>query len=166
MSEYDHDTFEWRRELRALKQNRLNGWGMGWFRNTRAGKIGGVAAGLADSWGLEHWVVRIAFVAAFLFTGMLAFWAYVAGWVLLAPEHDQVTKPSSESDWQSSSAKPKRSRETANAARDSAFRYRKPAKEQLREVDTRLSKASVRVAQVERYVTSRRFKLNQAFEKL
>jgi phage shock protein C len=96
----------------------------------------------------------------------LAFWAYLAGWVLLAPEHDQVTKPSSESDWQSSSAKPKRSREAPNTARDSAFRYRKPAKEQLREVDTRLSKASVRVAQVERYVTSRRFKLNQAFEKL
>ena len=166
MSEYNNDTFEWRRELRALRQNRLSGWGMGWFRNPRAGTIGGVAAGLADSWGVEHWVVRIAFVAAFLFTGMLAFWAYVAGWVLLAPEYDQVAKPSDENDWQSWKAKSKRSNKAANATSDSAFRYRKPAKEQLREVDERLSKASVRVAQVERYVTSRRFKLNQAFEKL
>ena len=65
MSEYDHDTFEWRRELRALKQNRLNGWGMGWFRNTRAGKIGGVAAGLADSWGLEHYLLIVFFVLNF-----------------------------------------------------------------------------------------------------
>ncbi len=61
------------------------GWGMDIYRNTREGKIGGVAAGLADYWDVAHWVVRLLFVVAFLFTGTLAFWGYVVGWVLLAP---------------------------------------------------------------------------------
>ena len=58
---------------------------MNLYRNTREGKIAGVAAGLADHWDVAHWVVRLVWIGAFLFTGTLALWAYLAAWILLAP---------------------------------------------------------------------------------
>ena len=58
---------------------------MNLYRNTREGKIAGVAAGLADHWDVAHWVVRLLWVGAFLFTGTLALWAYIGAWILLAP---------------------------------------------------------------------------------
>jgi phage shock protein C len=58
---------------------------MNLYRNPREGVIAGVCAGLADYWDVAIWVVRLLAVVAFLFTGTLAFWAYVAGWVLMAP---------------------------------------------------------------------------------
>ena len=55
------------------------------YRNTRDGKIAGVAAGLADHWDIAPWVVRLLWVGAFLFTGTLALWAYLGAWLVLAP---------------------------------------------------------------------------------
>ena len=54
---------------RRFNSRKATGWGMNLFRNTRQGKIAGVAAGLADHWDIAHWVVRLLWVGAFLFTG-------------------------------------------------------------------------------------------------
>ena len=61
------------------------GWGMNLYRNTRDGKIAGVCAGLADHWDIAPWVMRLMWVGAFLFTGTLALWVYLAAWILMAP---------------------------------------------------------------------------------
>ena len=65
---------------------RRRGWGMGLYRNRSQGWIGGVCSGLADHWGLPFWMTRLAAVALLIFTGSLAFWSYVAAWMLLAPQ--------------------------------------------------------------------------------
>ena len=54
-----------------------SGWGMNLYRNRREGKIAGVCAGLADHWDIAHWVMRLMWVGAFLFTGTLALCAYI-----------------------------------------------------------------------------------------
>ena len=51
--------------------------------------IGGVCSGLADYFGLDVALVRIAFVIAFLFASF-GFWLYVILWIVL-PERSQQT---------------------------------------------------------------------------
>ena len=75
-------------QYRRFKDRKRHGWGMGLYRNRREGKICGVAAGIADYWDVANWVVRLVFIGAFLFTGTLALWAYVAGYFLLSPHPD------------------------------------------------------------------------------
>jgi phage shock protein C len=53
--------------------------------NRRDAKVMGVAAGLADSTGIDPLQIRLAFVAATLVTGpVMIFFYLLAGW--LAPE--------------------------------------------------------------------------------
>ena len=70
---------------RRFRSRKSGGWGMNLYRNTRKGRIAGVAAGLADYWDIATWVVRLMWVGAFLFTGTLALWVYLAAWIMLAP---------------------------------------------------------------------------------
>lgn len=77
--------YAWSRQ--KVKQRRRSGWGMNLYRNPAEGKIAGVCAGLADHFDVAHWVMRLLFVVGFLFTGMLAVFAYFAGWYLLEPQH-------------------------------------------------------------------------------
>ena len=74
-----------RARRRKLHSRKSSGWGMNLYRNTREGKIAGVAAGLADHWDVAHWVVRLMWVGAFLFTGTLAICAYICAWFLMVP---------------------------------------------------------------------------------
>ena len=58
-------------------------------RNPMNRVIGGVCSGLADYFGLDVALVRIAFVIAFLFASF-GFWLYVILWIVL-PERSQQT---------------------------------------------------------------------------
>ena len=58
-------------------------------RNSMNRVIGGVCSGLADYFGLDVALVRIAFVIAFLFASF-GFWLYVILWIVL-PERSQQT---------------------------------------------------------------------------
>jgi len=73
------------RSYRDFASRRRRGWGFNLYRNTRRGRIGGVAAGLADYWDVAPWVVRLGWIALFLFTGTLALWLYLGAWIALAP---------------------------------------------------------------------------------
>ena len=61
--------------------------------------IGGVCSGLAEFFGLDVALVRIAFVIAFMFASF-GFWLYIILWIVL-PEGQQTTdnsqQPESES---------------------------------------------------------------------
>ena len=157
------------------RSRRSRGWGMGLYRNRREGKICGVAAGLADYWDVADWVVRLIFVGAFLFTGMLAIWAYIAGAVLLSARPDSERGPVSadkaefaggdagadpygpemEYDEEHHHYRPRR-----------IFRYSDSAEVRLARARKRMDEALQRVASMERYVTSRRFKLNEEISRL
>lgn len=145
------------------------GWGMNLYRNTRQGKIAGVSAGLADHWDIAPWVVRLLWVAAFLFTGTLALWAYLAAWILLAPrptrrseggayyddaEYDDVVVDM-EYDEKHHDYRPRK-----------VFRYIDSSSVRLQRARERLDAALARVEDMESYVTSRQFELNKEFSKL
>ena len=164
----------------AMGERKRHGWGLGLYRNRRDGKICGVAAGLADYWDVADWVVRLMFIGAFLFTGTLALWAYVAGWILLSPRPDDRSRrerrrasdddrhdgsdasaneeafgPELEYDERYQDYRPKR-----------MFRYSESASVRLTRARERLDAAVRRVEAMETYVTSRRFKLNREFSRL
>ena len=152
-----------------VKDRRRNGWGMNLYRNTRDGKIAGVCAGLADHWEVEHWIIRLAAVILLLFTGSLAFWAYIIGWVLLKPrprrghaeKHDFDCDPSDEEpmemeyDERYHGYRPRK-----------MFRYGESAGVRLQRAKERLDAALRRVEDMESYVTSRQYNLNREFSRL
>lgn len=168
-----------------FQERKRHGWGMGLYRNTREGKICGVAAGIADYWDVANWVVRLMFVGLFLFTGMFAIWAYVAGFFLLdrrpedgswagrsgrdrtppedfasmsagdAPANEEAFGPEMEYDERYHDYRPRR-----------MFRYSEGASVRLARARERLDDAVRRVEGIESYVTSRRFKLNRELSRL
>jgi phage shock protein C len=163
-----------------MGERKRHGWGMGLYRNRRDGKICGVAAGLADYWDVADWVVRLMFIGAFLFTGSLAVWAYVAGWALLSPRPEDRSRrerrrdsdeyerefvdesanedafgPELEYDERYQDYRPKR-----------MFRYSESAGVRLARARERLDAAVRRVEAMETYVTSRRYNLNREFSRL
>ena len=58
-------------------------------RNTMNKVIGGVCSGLAEFFGLDVALVRIAFVISFMFASF-GFWLYIILWIVL-PEGQQTT---------------------------------------------------------------------------
>ena len=59
-------------------------------RNSMNRVIGGVCSGLAEYFGLDIALVRIAFVIAFLFASF-GFWLYIILWIVLPVEGQQTT---------------------------------------------------------------------------
>ena len=58
------------------------------YRNSMNRVIGGVCSGLADFFGVDVALMRIAFVIAFLFASF-GFWLYIILWIVL-PETQQT----------------------------------------------------------------------------
>lgn len=158
------------RTLGGFKASRRGGWGMGLYRNTRSGKIAGVAAGVADYWEVAHWVVRLLWVAAFLFTGTLALWAYLAGWILLARRGDGAGVHGDQGNIAMSPGGSGAEMEYDEDRHDfrprRPFRYSDSASERLRKAQERLDAATARVQRMEGYVTSRQYALNREFSRL
>lgn len=155
---------------RRVNSRKRSGWGMNLYRNTREGKIAGVCAGLADHWDVAHWVIRLVFIGACLFTGMLAFWVYLGAWCLMAPrssrrtesgdrldDHDRYTDEDVEMEYDERrhDYRPKK-----------VFRYSDSGSVRLKRARERLDAALKRVEGMESYVTSRQYKLNDEFSKL
>ena len=94
---------DFRSRKRGFNSRRRAGWGLNLYRNTREGKIAGVAAGLADHWDIAPWVVRLMWVCAFLFFNALALWLYIGAWIALAPRPsrpDADGRPSDELEYE------------------------------------------------------------------
>ncbi|MEM1189523.1 MAG: PspC domain-containing protein [Pseudomonadota bacterium] len=169
-----------RHSMRGFHERKRQGWGMGLYRNRRNGRICGVAAGIADYWDVADWVVRLMFIGAFLFTGMLALWAYVAGAVLLSPRPEDRSRRSrrreeEKTEFAESSASANEEAFGPEMEYDERyhdyrprrmFRYTDSAGVRLARARQRLDAAVRRVEAMERYVTSRRFKLNSEFSRL
>jgi len=59
------------------------------YRNENKGIVGGVAAGIADSYNLSVWLVRGLFILGFLLAGMGLF-VYMWYWNQLPQEDNQI----------------------------------------------------------------------------
>lgn len=136
---------------------------MGLYRDRRRGWVGGVAAGLASYWDVAPWVVRLLWFCGFVFTGSLALWAYLAAWFLLATRpragasraEEREAEVELEYDELSQRYRPRR-----------IFRYGEPASVRLARANERLEAALSRVEAMERYVTSRQYRLREEISRL
>ena len=155
---------------RRFNSRKAAGWGMNLYRNTREGKVAGVAAGLADHWDVAHWVVRLLFVGAFLFTGTLALWAYIGAWILLAPrparrQYDEP-EPVEETTYDEPEMEMEYDERVHSYRPKKVFRYADSGAVRLKRARDRLDAALRRVESMESYVTSRRYNLNKEFSRL
>lgn len=141
---------------------------MNLYRNRRDGKIAGVCAGLADHWDVEHWVIRLAAIILFLFTGALAFWAYIAGWILLKPRprRDRRDDVYYDEYFDSDDIDMEYDERIHEYRPRKMFRYGESAGVRLQRARDRLDAALRRVEDMESYVTSRRYNLNKEFSQL
>ena len=152
---------------REYQSRRRHGWGMNLYRNTRDGKVGGVCAGLADHWEVEHWVIRLAAVILFLVAGPLVFWAYIAGWILLSPRRRNADFEREEYIVAEEENVEMEYDERHHAYRPrKMFRYGESPSVRLQKARERLDAALSRVEDMESYVTSRQYELNNEFSKL
>ena len=152
-----------------FRSRRQAGWGMNLYRNTREGKIAGVAAGLADHWDIAPWVVRLMWIAAFLFTGTLALWAYLSAWILLAPRparHREDGAYYFEPEYEDPEVEMEYDERYHDYRPRKVFRYSDSSSVRLQRTRDRLDAAVRRVEDMESYVTSRRYNLNKEFSKL
>ena len=156
----------YQRRRHDYRRRRSSGWGMGLYRNTRDGKIGGVCAGLADHWEVEHWVVRLLAVVLLLFTGALAFWAYIAGWILLAPRRHRMDDFDDHYQRADEDIEMEYDERRHNYRPKKMFRYGEDTSVRLKRARERLDAALSRVEDMESYVTSRQYELNKEFSKL
>ncbi len=147
-----------------------SGWGMNLYRNRREGKIAGVCAGLADHWDIAHWVVRLMWVGAFLFTGTLALCAYIGAWILMAPRparrEDDYSSSEDDSDYMEVKVEMEYDEYRHDYRPRKVFRYSDSSSERLRRARERMDAALRRVEAMESYVTSRKYNLNEEFSKL
>jgi phage shock protein C len=147
------------------------GWGMNLYRNTRDGKIAGVCAGLADHWDIAPWVMRLMWVGAFLFTGTLALWVYLAAWILMAPRPGRWSANGSgyrerDYDYEEAEVELEYDERHHDYRPRKVFRYTDSSTVRLQRAKERLDAALERVKAMESYVTSRQFELNKEFSKL
>ena len=164
-----HHINDSKRSSRGFYAKRGAGWGMNIYRNTREGKIGGVAAGLADYWDIAHWVVRLMWVGAFLFTGTLALWLYLGAWLVLAPRPRRRTVDGSvdeELDYDSVEVDMEYDERHHDFRPRKVFRYSDSSSVRLQRARDRMDAALRRVEDMESYVTSRQYELNKEFSRL
>lgn len=164
---YRHDSF--RSGQRHFQARRRAGWGLNLYRNTREGKLGGVAAGLADHWDIAPWVVRLMLVGAFLFTGTLALWVYLGAWLLMAPRPARADidgGASEELDYEAVEVEMEYDERHHDYRPRKVFRYSDSSSVRLQRARERLDAALRRVENMESYVTSRQYQLNKEFLQL
>lgn len=141
-------------------QRRKSGWGSGLYRDPASGWIGGLCAGFAQHWGVPRALVRVAAVFLFFITGTMAFWAYLVGLVLVAPQ------PNRWRDREASQSSCRQSDEHGDTGFCADRGQAGVTTDRLRRAQERLDAALGRVEAMERQVTSRRYALNREFSRL
>ena len=158
-----------RRHRGQFRARKSGGWGLNLYRNTREGRVAGVAAGLADHFDVAPWVVRLLWIAGFLFTGTLALWAYLAAWILLAPRplrRDADERNWSDPQYEEVEVEMEYDERHHHYRPRKVFRYSDSSSVRLQRARERLDAALRRVENMESYVTSRQFDLNKEFSRL
>jgi phage shock protein C len=155
---------------RKIQSRKRLGWGLNLYRNTREGKVAGVCAGLADHWDVAHWVIRLMFIGACLFTGMLAIWVYIGAWLLIAPRssrrNDQGDRVDDYDTYSDEDVEMEYDERRHDYRPKKVFRYSDSGSVRLKRARERLDAALRRAEDMESYVTSRQYNLNNEFSKL
>jgi phage shock protein C len=123
-------------------------------RSSSKAKISGICAGIAEHYGYEVWVVRIAAFCLFVAHAPLFILAYVVGTFILDKDNDQKNSANSHN---STYYRPQ--------AGDVWRRGGEP-KKVLKDLDDIYSNIESRLVNIERYVTSKKYHINQELRKM
>lgn len=116
------------------------------YRNPRRGHVAGVCAGIADYFGIEPFLVRLAVVAGVFVFSVPVLIAYVVAALALPARPEQLYRSQEdEAFWRTVAIKPERS---------------------LAGLSQRFRDSEKRVADLEAYVASKEYELNRAFRDL
>ena len=144
-------------------------------RDTEGGKIAGVCAGLADFFGVETWLVRIATVAAtLLIAGPFIPVFYIAAWFIL---DKKVTHPKTVASHQAASFSSKQSKgkgwhndlaeeDKKVEVKSKVWQAGEPPKQAFYDIKHQFVRLEQRLRKVETYVTSSEYQLNREINKL
>jgi len=122
------------------------------------GKLFGVCAGVANLYGLEPFIVRLALIALFFFTQGVALIAYVVAAIIMdaEPEAEAAARRNGEA-----VAQPRTARETTPKARSVDTHAAT-----LADVHAGFAALEQRLRRLEHFVTSRHFDLHREFAKI
>lgn len=136
-------------KYKNYRVDREGGYGINLYRNTDNGKIAGVCAGLADHLNIDPWVVRVIFIAGLFVTGGAIFWAYLLAWFALSSRRTNRLEQSVTYD------------ENLKQYRtNTLFSYRENSSVRIRRAKDRLHKVVGRIEKIEKYVSSKKYDLN------
>ncbi|BDM65034.1 phage-shock protein [Shewanella sp. NFH-SH190041] len=121
------------------------------YRIPQKGKVAGVCAGIADYFNLETWLVRVVAVSIFLLGGSGAVLIiYAALWMIL----DTKSVGYQDKDYHDIELKKK------------IWQAGEPAKQALRDINSRFRSLELRLQQIERHVTSDQYDLKRQINDL
>ncbi len=144
-------------------------------RDPEHGKIAGVCAGLAEYFGIETWLVRIAVVAAtLLLAGPFVPVFYIAAWFIMdkkvagqkahgSHQHSGFTgKNSRGKGWHNELTEENRKVEV----KSKVWQAGEPPKQAFYDIKQQFVRIEERLRKVETYVTSSEYQLNREINKL
>lgn len=136
-------------KYKNYRVDREGGYGINLYRNTKTGKVAGVCAGLADHLNIDPWVMRVLFIVGLFMTGGAIFWAYILAWLALSSRRAERIEPSVTYD------------ENLRRYRSNTmFSYRESSSVRIRRAKDRLHKVINRIERMEKYVSSKKYDLN------
>ena len=122
------------------------------YRDPKNGKLGGVCAGIAEYFAVEVWIIRLLAISAFLFSGgFLVILAYIAAYFLLSEMPEQR-------EWQQSIYKKQH-------VKQKAWQSGQSAQQILENINQQLNSIENDIEQMEAYVTSFAFKMDDQLNK-
>ncbi len=126
------------------------------YRDPANAKICGVCAGIANYYGMEHWVVRCIAVTGLIFASQIVFPAYWIAYFVMA-------KPPKGSEKKSSRNRNGRADHSSPAPE---FGTKLSPRRSLRNVQADLSEAELRLRRMESHVTSGQYELQKELNKI
>ncbi len=122
------------------------------YRDPKNGKLAGVCAGIAEYFSVEVWIIRLLAISAFLFSGgFLVVLAYIGAYFLL----DEMPQ---QREWQQSIYQKQH-------VKKRAWQSGQSAQQVLDNVNSELNRIEHEVEQMEAYVTSFAFKMDDELNK-
>lgn len=147
------------------------------YRDPNKAKIAGVCAGIAEYFGLEVWLVRILVVSGFfLLAGPFMFFGYIVAWFILEKKPKNM---STQSHNQAFGHQHRQQRHAGKGwhntseeegekvlVKSKVWQAGEPAKQAFTDIKQQFEKNERRLRNVETYVTSSEFQLNQEISRL
>lgn len=134
-----------------------------WYRSRRLyrdpanAKICGVCAGIANYYGMEHWVVRCLAVTGLIFASQIVFPAYwIAYFVMAKPPKGSESKKS----------RNQKNGRTDHSSPAPEFGTKLSPRRSLRNVQADLAEAELRLRRMESHVTSDQYELQKELNKI